>query len=115
MSTFAALSGLGSVLLGLLILMIAFLMRRSTVRKRKALKNRDVSAEVRESFLAVEKAGKSQLEQLELRLHDLYRDVEALAQTRIALLQQLIETADERIQELRALQESDNEARRDAA
>eukprot|EP00913_Durusdinium_trenchii_P035300 g33030.t1 len=93
MQIVAATSGLESVVLGMAILFVAFLLRRNAVRGRKS-QNRDIVGEVREEFLQQEKQGASKLEKLELRLYDYSREVEARIETRIALLDQLVVAAD---------------------
>ena len=90
---FAAWEGLGTAFLGLLVLFLAFLMRRTGRRSRRSAQ-RDVLAEVRGEFRAAENSAKRELQKLEVRLYDFSREVDALTQTRIALLQQLIAEAD---------------------
>lgn len=102
----AAIGGLETVVLGLLLIVVAFVLRRTAKRKQQ-LRDRDVAGEVRKDLLADAPggypAGRSLIEQLEVRLHDHRREVEALAETRIAHLHRLIATADETIAELRDL------------
>lgn len=96
---FAAWNGLGTAFLGLLVLLLAFLMRRAGRRSRRTA-DRDVPAEVRNEFRAAENSAKRELQKLEVRLYDFSREVDALTQTRIALLQQLITEADRLLQQL---------------
>lgn len=91
-------SPIGSILLGMAIVCMAFLLRRAGLKRRKTS---DVSAaeEVRQQF-AAQQAGRKQIEKLELRLHDFAREVDALAQTRIAVLTELVGAVDRAIVEL---------------
>ncbi|MFQ5733202.1 MAG: hypothetical protein ACE5KM_14775 [Planctomycetaceae bacterium] len=88
-----------SIALGLLLLLVGFLMRRSAKRHRRRPET-DPSEEVRTQFLQAEKTSRSNLEQLELRLHDFAREVDALTQTRIGTLAELVTAADEAVCEL---------------
>lgn len=97
------LSGPAVVLLGMALLGVAFVLRRSGVKRAKQSTKRDLLAEVRGEADNTDKAGRSQLRELELRLHDYGREIDALAQTRIAMLRELIEAADCSAEELREL------------
>ena len=95
-------SGLQTALVGVAILFVAFLMRRTAVRVGRS-KNRDPAKEVRNAFLQAEQKGKSKIEQLEIRLYDHSREVEARIETRIAMLDQLVQSADEEVARLKTL------------
>jgi len=100
---FAALwNGLGTVLLGVAVLFIAFLMHRSGLRKSKN-RPENLAEGVRGDDgdqLAAERSAKRELERYELRMHELRREFDALAQTRIAVLNALLAQAEDRIAEL---------------
>ncbi len=89
--------GLETAVLGLLVLVTAFLLRRSSVQIRKTRK-RDVSAEVKHEFLRTE--NRNEHDRLAVKLHDLVREVDALTQTRIAMLRELTAAADRAIVDL---------------
>jgi len=91
-------SPVGTILLGILILFVAFLMRRGALKKRKS-SNVNTAEEVRQQYVA-QQAGRKEIEKLELRLHEFAREVDALAQTRIAVLTELVAAADRAIVEL---------------
>jgi hypothetical protein len=91
-------SPVGTILLGVLILFVAFLMRRAGMRKRRS-SDENTAEVVRREYLA-HQAGRKEVEKLELRLHDFAREVDALAQTRIAVLTELVAAADRAIIEL---------------
>jgi len=100
------------VILGLLMLVTAFLLHRGTVlRKRSALdeKNGYTTGDV----ARLERQANSLITELEVRLHDYDREVAARTQTRIAQLDQLVIDAKQEadrleglLQEIRALQEN---------
>ena len=95
-------TGLQTAFVGVAILFVAFLMRRTAVRIGRS-KNRDPVKEVRDAFLQAEKNGKSKIAQLEIRLYDHSREVEARIETRIAMLDQLVQSADEEVARLKIL------------
>lgn len=96
-------SGPMAILLGMAMLAIAFVMRRSGRKRGKASEKRDVVAEVRREAALNESSAHSRLEQLEVRLYEYGREIDGLAETRIATLRHLIDEADEKIAELQAL------------
>lgn len=108
------LSGPMAILLGMAMLAIAFVMRRSGRKRGKASEKRDVVAEVKREAELNESSAHSRLEQLEVRLYDYGREIDGLAETRIATLRHLIEEADEKITELRAMLDSDDDTDRSA-
>ena len=95
-------SGLQLILLGLSILVAAFVLRRAIVLGRRS-NSRDVQAEVRQEMRTAEQAGSSIIRELELRLHDYGREIEGRMQTRIAVLDRLVVDADHEIERLRQL------------
>jgi len=97
--TLFAESSVGLIVLGLLLVAVAFLLRRAGKKSRRS-RNRDVAAEVRQQFHEAERDGRREIERLEVRLHDFAREIDALAQTRIAALTELIAAADRAIGEL---------------
>ena len=111
-----------SILLGVGILILAFVLRRGAVRARQS-RSRDLPAEVRQQLLAAEKAAASTVHGLEARLYDYGRQIDAKAQTRIAQLDQLVLDAERligRLDELvgaarRHLQDANSAAHRGAA
>ena len=100
-----SLSGPEIALLGVAILFIGFLLRRSSVRGAKS-RRRDVAAEVRSEILAAERDGASKIQKLELRLYEHSRDVEARFETRLAVLDRLVAMADTEICRLESLIDS---------
>lgn len=97
-----SLNGVESVVLGIAILFVVFLMRRSAIKKLRA-GDRDLVADVRAEFLLAETKGTSKAEKLELRLYDYSREVEARIETRITLLDQLVVAADKEVSRLESL------------
>ena len=97
-----AFSSLQLILLGLSILLAAFLLRRTIVLSRRS-RNQDTGAEARQQMLSAEQSGSSIIRDLELRLHDYGREIEGRMQTRIAVLDQLVLDADREIERLRKL------------
>lgn len=98
------------ILLGMAMLVIAFVLRRSGVKRAKISAKRDVASEVRQQFDTAEKAGRTQFERFELRLHEYGREVDAMAETRIATLRRLLLEADETIARLQAILPADESA-----
>jgi len=98
----AELGGPSTVLLGLGILAIAFVLRRGIVLGRRS-RTRDVVAEVRDETLAAERGAAGRIRELEVRLHDYGREIEGRMETRIALLQELVHDSERKIEELRSL------------
>ena len=86
-------SGLQIVLLGLLILVVGFLLRRSFMLNKRSRK-RDPASEVRKEMHAAERSATSGIRKLEIRLHDYGREVEGRVQTTLTLLDRLILEAD---------------------
>ena len=88
----------GTIVLGVVLLCVAFLMRRAAARKRRS-PDVNIADQVREQFLA-ESAARKEIEKRELRLHEIAREVDALSQTRIAVLTELVCAADRAIADL---------------
>ena len=97
-----SLSSLQLVLLGLGILVVAFVLRRGIVLGRRS-RGRDVADEVRKERCAAEQSSVAQIRKLEVRLHDYSREIEGQMQTRISMLNQLVVEADREIGRLRQL------------
>jgi hypothetical protein len=91
-------SPVGTILLGILIVCVALLMRRARMKKRRS-PDVNTAEVVRQGYLT-QQAGRKEIEKLELRLHDFAREVDALAQSRIAVLTELVSAADRAIAEL---------------
>jgi len=109
----AEMSGLSTFLLGLGILAVALVLRRSIGLSRRVQKQ-DVLGDVRETLRQREDSAVAAACKAEIRLHEVTRECEAAVSTRIALLEQLIRDADDRIQRLRNLLETDQTAGRPA-
>ena len=107
-------SGLQLILLGLSILVAAFVLRRTIVLGRRS-KSRDIQAEVTQKMRVAEQAGSSRIRELELRLHDYGREVEGRMQTRIAVLDRLVVDADREIERLRQLLQQSRQTHSDTA
>ncbi|MBT6155014.1 MAG: hypothetical protein HOL01_00660 [Planctomycetaceae bacterium] len=87
-------SGPQLILLGLAIVVIGFLLRRSFTLGKKS-RERDPAAEVRAEMRAAEQAAESGIRKMEVRLYDYGREVEGRVQTTLTLLNRLILEADE--------------------
>ncbi|GAB4157078.1 MAG: hypothetical protein Tsb009_34100 [Planctomycetaceae bacterium] len=96
-------AGFQSMLLGVAILFVALLMRRSAVRRSRKSRMSDPVQEVRLAFAKAEKEGRSELEKLEMRLYEFSREMEAGMETRLARLDQLVQQADKEIARLEVL------------
>lgn len=95
-------SGPQLILLGLAILVIGFLLRRSfTLGKRS--RERDPAAEARAEMRAAERSAESGIRKLEVRLHNYGREVEGRVQTTLTLLDRLILEADQETERLQGL------------
>lgn len=94
-----SLSGSQLIIVGALLVGVAFILRRSA-GGRKPTRVRDPLREVHEEFLHAESSYASQLNQMEVRLHDFAREVEGRIQMRLAVLDQLVVDADREIERL---------------
>jgi hypothetical protein len=99
---FAFLSGPQFVVLGLLILVIGFVLRRSAMLNRRS-QARDPAAEVRSEIHNAERAAGNWIHSLEVRMHDYSREVEGRIETNLTRLDQLIVASDREIERLSQL------------
>ena len=99
---FAFLSGLQMVILGLLILVTGFVLRRSAILSKRS-EARDPAAEVRSEIHNAERTAGNRIHSLEVRLHDYSREVEGRIETNLARLDQLIAAADCEVERLSQL------------
>ena len=77
------------VLLGLLLLVTAFVLRRSFSGIKKS-QQRDPLKEARQEIRAAETGHAAKINRMELKLHDYDREIDGRTQTQIALLDQLV-------------------------
>ena len=98
----AFLSGPQMVILGLLILVTGFVLRRSVLLNKRS-QARDPAAEVRSEIHNAERAAGNWIHNLEVRMHDYGREVEGRIETNLARLDQLIVAADSEIDRLSQL------------
>ena len=99
---FAFLSGPQMVILGLLILVTGFVLRRSAMLNKRS-QARDPATEVRSEIRNAERAAGNWIHNLEVRLHDYSREVEGHIETNLARMDQLIEAAESEIERLSQL------------
>ena len=99
---FAFLSGPQMVVLGLLILVTGFVLRRSAILNKRS-QARDPAAEVRSEMYNAERAAGNWIHNLEVRMHDYSREVEGRIETNLARLEQLIVAADSEFERLSQL------------
>jgi len=101
------LSGNHVAVLGLMLVVMAFVVHRAVSRARGSSHNplQDVKA----SLIRIEQSVPGRVLQAEVRLHDVARDAEARIETRMLVLDQMILSAD---REIRRLQDKLNELAR---
>jgi len=92
------------ILGGLMLIVVAFLLRRSFT-KSKTSRQRDPMSEARREIHVAESSYAAKINQMEVRLHDYAREVEGRIGTKIALLNRLLAEADEKLQRLEELGE----------
>ncbi len=97
------LTGPNLIFLGLMV-WSALMLRSSAVRSRRS-RNRDVSKELQSELQKKQRSAESQIQQMEVRLHDYDRDVAARVETTMTMLDQLIAEADREIVRLETLLE----------
>ncbi len=102
------------ILIGLMLLSVAILMRR-TARRSGRSRKRDVLSEVRAEMHSAEQAEVSHLNQLEVRLFDYEREVGARISTTLSVLDELVQEADHEIARLETLLDKKKEGRISAA
>ena len=112
MSFLGDINGMQLIVLGALMLVTAFVLRRTSVMSRKS-RSRDVLAETRQEMRAAERAGSAVLHGLEVRLHEFSREIEGRMQTRLDALDRLTADADQEIERLRQLIEESRGQMRD--
>ncbi len=102
MTTFAALAGLDLVLIGSLILVVIFVLRRSSILSQRS-RGRDVLNEVRDDLRKAEQSAAGGIRRLEVRLYDYGREIEGQVQTRMTALDQLVLEAEQEAARLKQL------------
>lgn len=103
MPSFAeALSGGQLVVLGLMLVAAGVVLRRRTAQRGRP-RRQDPLQEVQAEFQRIEASHSGRITKLEVRLHDFAREVEGRIETRLALLDQLIQDADREITDLERL------------
>lgn len=96
------LSGGQMILGGLLMLVVAFVLRRS-FSQSKVSRTRDPLREARQEIHQAESSYAGAINKMELRLHEYAREVEARIDTKITVLDRLIVAAEQKIQRLEEL------------
>ncbi len=89
----------------LFIVAIGITMRRSILRRTRRRQNVDVVAETRRELEQRRKESARQLEQHEVRLHETARTTEAILQTKLAILDEMVVETDREIARLEDLLE----------
>ncbi len=84
------------ILSGLLLLVVAFVLRRS-FSQSKASRKRDPLQEAQAEIHAAENGVASTINNMELRLHDYAREVEGRIETKLVLLDRLLSEFDEKL------------------
>ena len=95
-------TGQSLILLGILVVVFVFVLRRTILGSGGARGRKDASS-VDEELALAEAGAKGPTEMLEVRLHDFAREVEGRMLTRIAVLDRLIVDADREIRRLQEL------------
>jgi len=93
-------NGLSNILLGLSLLATVFIWRRMTARVRRNARQTDPKQTAQRAAQATTEVVNEQMQQMEMRLHNFSREVDGTAATRLAVLEQLIRDADDRIGQL---------------
>ncbi|QGQ22850.1 hypothetical protein F1728_09235 [Gimesia benthica] len=94
------LNNTNTILTGVLILVIAWSLRRNFRAQHKS-KNRDPLEEARSELTSMEQNQMNRLNQLEVKLYDYGREVEARSEDRLRVLDELLQEADQEINRLR--------------
>jgi hypothetical protein len=110
----AAMNGFDLILVGLLVLVTAFLLRRTFVRGRRS-RRRNVLKEVQNDFREAERSAARSVERLEVRLYDYGREIEGQVQTRMARLDRLVVEAEQEAGRLKQLLADSRGPQQDAA
>jgi hypothetical protein len=96
-------TGPSLIVLGLAVVVLVFVMRRTMLRMWRPPDKRSEPAATQDDFEAAEKGAVHATEMLEVRLHEFARDVEGRMLTRMAVLDRLIVDADREIVRLKEL------------
>lgn len=102
MTTLAAMDGLQMILLGLALIVMGFVFRRS-VRNSQRVRSRNPLKEARDRIAKTEQSSASLERKVEVRLYDLGREIEARIQTRTTVLDQLLQEAEHKIELMQEL------------
>lgn len=102
MTTLAAMDGLQMILLGLALIVMGFVFRRS-VRNSQRVRSRNPLKEARDRIAKTEQSPASLERKVEVRLYDLGREIEARIQTRTTVLDQLLQEAERKIELMQEL------------
>lgn len=89
----------------LFIVAFGILMRRSVLRRIQRRRKTDVVAETRQEIERRRRESERQLEQHEVRLHDTARQTEAILQTKLSILDEMVAETDREIARLEELLE----------
>jgi hypothetical protein len=109
LAVFESFSGPQLIVLGLMILVIGYLLRRTFVRSKRS-RERDPAQEVRQARRAAERSAESGIRHLEVRLYDYGREVEGRVETTLTLLDRLILEAQQETDRLQQLLHSAGQA-----
>lgn len=88
-----------AILLGTALVVMSFVIRRSWTRGRQS-RLRNPLKELQQELKAGENSPVRLIESMELRMHDYAREVEGRVETRLALLDELVQEADREIDRL---------------
>lgn len=89
----------------LFVVAFGIMMRRSIVRRLQRRRNTDVVAETRQEIERRRKESERQLHQHEVQLHDTARTTEAVLQTKLSILDEMVAETDREIARLEELLE----------
>lgn len=92
------------IFLGLAIIVFAFVLRRSYKKVQKSALN-DPQQNAKNKLVAAEQSAAGRVNKLETRLHNYGREIEGRMETRIAMLDQMLQEADQKVSELTTLLE----------
>jgi len=107
--------GTQTILLGIALLSTGLVLWRFAFRSPRR-QTPNLAHQVQREALQREKSAAARVDQIEIRLHDFCREIEGRAQTRITLLDRLVEEADSEIARLRGtLEDARNERPSSAA
>ncbi len=92
------------IFLGLALIVFAFVLRRSYKKVQKSALN-DPHQNAQNRLVAAEQSAAGRVNKLETRLHNYGREIEGRMETRIAMLDRLLQEADQKVAELTVLLE----------